>query len=380
MGRPGVSFQSCQQHMGTGRRNNTRNTAPHADSRGLVFADDFLLLEIDDGGLYRLYNPQAAVGVSETSPVWVSDNRGLRILEAGYLGYDILNNIIFSGNQDNGSTQQTSINSLNWSIIHVGDGFQQASAVVDLPPAGGTLDVVRYSLANNFDFIYFAGYTNAGAVVIPTARVDLAAAATPGVRLSGLTNPLDSPNPPNSLGVTEIPIAVNRFNNNRVLIGKFGLYESTNRLATINRIDTDGPVAKLADGSFPLWQGIGAIAYGGRSGGVNNADVLIYSRGNSLMFRDNPANPFGVNKLPGAGYILDIALDPDNWKTVYVIDNKNNVYRIDDITDVGTAWVRITGNLATLGQKNELSGIAFANNGVNDVLLVSGTRRGSQVI
>ena len=77
------------------------NTAPHADSRDLAFDANGNLLETDDGGIYRLSNPATA------GRTWTSLNGDLRLTETLSVAYDPVNNIIFSGNQDNGSTEQT---------------------------------------------------------------------------------------------------------------------------------------------------------------------------------------------------------------------------------------------------------------------------------
>ena len=77
------------------------NTAPHADSRDMVFDSNGDLIETDDGGIYRLTNPTAG------SRTWQSLNGDLRITESLSAAYDPLNNVIFTGNQDNGSTVQS---------------------------------------------------------------------------------------------------------------------------------------------------------------------------------------------------------------------------------------------------------------------------------
>ena len=82
--------------------------------------------------------------------------------------------------------------------------------------------------------------------------------------------------------------------------------------------------------------------------------------------------------MPGASRILDIAVDPTNWKKVFVVDNNNDVFRISDVTDKNQDWVKITGNLPSLGQL-PLTGsrsagrpLEYVKDGANDILLVSG--------
>src|SRR5262247_3494243 len=47
----------------------------------------------------------------------------------------------------------------------------------------------------------------------------------------------------------------------------------------------------------------------------------------------------------GAGTVRDVVLDPDDWRSAYVIDS-NQVFRT---TDAGASWTDITGNLVELG-------------------------------
>src|SRR5205823_825199 len=82
--------------------NNTTNTAPHADSRSLVFDTAGRLLDADDGGIYRLSLPFDAANRQ-----WSSVNADLVITEILSLSYDPLNNVFISGEQDTGSAAQT---------------------------------------------------------------------------------------------------------------------------------------------------------------------------------------------------------------------------------------------------------------------------------
>ena len=86
-----------------------------------------------------------------------------------------------------------------------------------------------------------------------------------------------------------------------------------------------------------------AIAYGGRSGGVDNPDVLYVSSGSQIFLRTTAGGTLTATAaLPaGAGSIVTIALDPDDWKTAFVTD-ATHVYMT---TDAGAHWLTITGNL-----------------------------------
>ncbi len=72
------------------------NTAPHADSRAMVFIGANIL-QADDGGVYRLLNPGNAA-----TRDWVSANGNIQPTEFHSVAYDSLNDVVFGGTQDVG--------------------------------------------------------------------------------------------------------------------------------------------------------------------------------------------------------------------------------------------------------------------------------------
>ena len=378
--------------------NTVNNTAPHADSRGMVFAGDYVLLEIDDGGINRLQNPRGEGGTeadNQGARQWSSVNNDLRITEITHIAYDPLNNSIIVGTQDNGSIQQIGD---NWEAVHRGDGNSQAAISTTL---GANNVALRYSLANAFgtmlpdgtpvSTLYLVGFDNSGTqidlngdgVVDGDDRIQIGLrSGSAGKVLSGLSGQ------DRNAGYTDIPFVVNTIENTRMLIGSYNLYESinTNLLAAPpNRVfplENIRQIDPVAGAGIPDRDRISALVYGGRSGGVDNAELVIAARSNSLLIWTTPRPAAGqmppalVRTDPNMAKILDIAVDPDNWRNVYVIDARNNVYRIADIMDPNQNWVRITGNLEDLGQKIprqlSLKSIEYVNNGVNDILLVGG--------
>src|SRR5204862_132181 len=77
-------------------------TTPHSDSRDMVFVTDprtghRWILEVDDGGIYRLDN----VGDRE-SRLWDSIGTGIGDTEMYSVAWDPLNHVIVAGFQDNG--------------------------------------------------------------------------------------------------------------------------------------------------------------------------------------------------------------------------------------------------------------------------------------
>jgi outer membrane protein OmpA-like peptidoglycan-associated protein len=390
---------------------NAGGTTPHADSRALAFDATGRLLESSDGGIVRLVNPRGLAdpdsdGTAGPGRAWQSMNGNLRISEVLFAAYDPLGNVIFAGMQDNGSNEQVgglgawldvdgdglpddAATRFAWTQVLGGDGNTQQAALHDLnsdgldndadgtPDDGDEFQVERFSLANNWQFfgpgpdgilgnaddIFFATFRAAtfdaagnpvGAV---RDRALFAPAPGPDAVLgtfddtptgrpgSGLVDPADA----SFNGFTLIPYAVNAINPDRMIIGLFGLYESPNRLATINNLINSGlgAGAGLVVGTF-----FNALAYGGRDGVTPKPDVIYAARGSDVLVRETnttgTAADFTTRNVPGAGELRDVVIDPDNWQTAYVIDGRK-VYKT---TDAGVNWDIISDELAATDLKS----------------------------
>src|SRR5262249_51033946 len=88
---------------------------------------------------------------------------------------------------------------------------------------------------------------------------------------------------------------------------------------------------------------LSAAAYGGRLNGLDNPDVLYVASGSQIYLRQkNGGSLTATGAFPaGAGSIVSIAIDPENWQTAFVTDNAN-VYMT---TNKGATWTSVTGNL-----------------------------------
>ncbi len=112
------------------------NSAPHADSREMVFDVNGDIVETDDGGVYRQTDP------STTNGVWQSLNGNLQISEHQSCDYDSVGNIILCGDQDTGAPEQSAAGSLSWLTLSAGDG-----GFVAVNDSGATS--VRFSSSNS---------------------------------------------------------------------------------------------------------------------------------------------------------------------------------------------------------------------------------------
>jgi hypothetical protein len=334
--------------------------APHADSRDLALSGGDIL-EVDDGGIYRLHGAVTAFAAGSDedlsytgTPIWTSMNGILRITEFVSAAWDSNHNTVFGGTQDNATVEQPGEDELEWDQVLSGDGgiVQVAQREDDL----GTYSV--YFETGQYLGDFRRKFVRDGA---PDFTDDVDLKVTGG----GFNNaPLASIDA--SLGARlVIPYVLNAVSSNRMLIGTNNLYESSNdgddlfpwgvmnNLATNTRDDDgDGRVDEDPsngvdddmDGQTDEESGIMAItalAYGGWSGGVANAEAAWVAAGNLLRLRTTAGGAFAVTAYAG-GNIVDIALDPDDWRRAYVIDGNGRVFVTPD---AGTTWMNITGDL-----------------------------------
>jgi hypothetical protein len=235
-----------------------------------------------------------------------------------------------------------------------GDGESQA---VDATSTAG--ETIRYSMGNNSAQFYrtaFDGSDNqidigntkgvtAGNPLFErknyvAATVMLASPASPNVWLSGL-NAADR----KATGPDLDPIALNALDPKRMLIGRTGLYESTDQGDVIQDVTPAG-MGRVT-----------ALAYGGFDGIVPNYDVAYVGAGNKLFLRTGPGPTFHEVTSwtkAGGGQIQDIVLDPTDYHTVYVIDFEH-VWRGTNMgVDGQEQWQDVSGNLSDLFLANEV--------------------------
>jgi hypothetical protein len=316
------------------------NSSPHADSRKLVVDAGGDLLNVNDGGVYRRTSPQNNTGD------WFSINGDIQTAEFHDVAYDTISNaIILGGAQDNGNPQEITPGSTTWRSVSSGDGDGGDVAVDNITLASNNQSI-RYSSSQNlmgFRRQTYDAANNLVSTVFPALTV-----LNGGVALQAQF-------------VT--PIELNAITPTRLVIGgSNAVYESLDQGSTITQIT--GPGANRS-----------AIAYGGKSGGVNNPDVLYVGSGSAVFLRTTAGAALAPTAaLPaGAGAVRDVALDPDEWRSAYVVDS-SHVFRT---TDAGATWTDITGNLADFGAGNfnTTAFVSGAPNGANKLLVV-GTNAG----
>jgi hypothetical protein len=262
-----------------------------------------------------------------------------------------------------------------------GDGNTQAVVPIDTNADSVPDRVLRYSGHNNFQFLQVYEFDSTGALVDASGTPitnpanfvrNIQLASGPGAAaLSGL-NGQDQ-----NLSFDLIPMAVNANDPTRMVIGYFGIYESINtninptggqtRVLPLDQIQQIDPAVGT---NVPGGQVVTALVYGGSVGATDFDDVVVASRANQVLYRQNVGDAFTSRTIQGAGTIRDIVVDPADWKVVYAVDSRD-VYRINDITDQGQQWVKITDNLRAIGQTG-LRTVEYVEDTPRDFLLVGG--------
>jgi hypothetical protein len=244
--------------------------------------------------------------------------------------------------------------STTWTSVSGGDGGDVA---VDNITLAASNQSIRYSSSLDLGFrreTYDAANNRIGDPIFPALTV-VGGGATLQPRVVTLME-LNAINP-TRLVISEVASATSILNL---------VYESLDQGNTITQIN--GP------GGIPF-----AMAYGGRSGGVDNPDVLYVcvrfdsttgTRPAVLLRTTAGASLEQTAELPthasGArDVVMDVVMDPDDWRSAYVVVD-NEVFRT---TNAGSSWIDITGNLPALGA-GDFNTTVFVAGDSRDLLLV----------
>jgi hypothetical protein len=326
-------------------------TAPHADSRHITFDANGNLIEADDGGVYRLRNPK-----QRNSRRWESMNGNLRITEFYSVAWDSHNDVIFGGTQDNGSVEQLASRSTQWRDARlfslVGQDFRTAEGdggAVAVDNRSSPIASVRWTMLNNYFLFYRREYpdpspaTNPGWIFFNVPENPDCPDNT--LMIAPLFCGLDTSDRPADLSPTNIlnfavnlgfriyPIAVNQVASGRIVFASSSVYES----------DNQGFTWRVA---MRLPARAQALVYGGiEANGTPNPEALIAAYGANLRTRQQ--NGVVTDRVVGTSTIVDIALDPTNWRTVYFLQS-NRVFRINDITNPASTRVNVTEDLTDI--------------------------------
>jgi hypothetical protein len=308
-------------------------TSPHADSRDMDVAANGVLIEGDDGGIYRRTNPQ-----NDTGDWFTMNGNLLQPTEFHSAAWDAVSDIALGGAQDTGSPEQTATGNPRHRSISTADGG--VVTVDDISTPGVS---TRYSSNQNL-----GGFRRRTVDAANTVLSTVFPARTP---LGG--SPAMTPQ-------FYTPIKVNNVTGTRIVFGAAnGVYESLDQGDTVTRL---APVV-VANGTGPH-----PIAYGA----AGNPDMLYVGSGNRVFIRNAPP-PAALAQsatYPGTGQIRGVAIDASQSLNAAVVDN-TAVFRT---ADGGATWTTITGNLPTLNP-GLFRSVAYSN-ATADGAVVVGTDRG----
>jgi len=322
--------------------NGANGTAPHADSRSFAFDKEENLIQVNDGGIYKLFSPH----LLSPERKWVSLNGDLRISEVISVAYDSRNNTIIAGLQDNGSVEQTAsvfeAGEITWTAARqwtffgvdllnaVGDGY---SVNVDNQHDPST----RYIMLNHLGLMFKRDYASIQPPFVGAPWDHFQFNNGCILPVFCFLNAADQADI-SSGRVGVIPFELNALDQSRFVIGGNGIYKLMDRGNDIRLIDTGSVQTQCID-------------YGSR----DNAEVVYYvKQGDPRIHQQFETGDTWLRRqFPGA---LDIAIDVQNGNHVFYITN-NNVFQIRNFWPTGDQE-DLTFNLAAVSGNVPLSVIS----------------------
>lgn len=323
--------------------NGAGGTSPHADSRYMEFDTYGNLLQANDGGIYRLQDPNLA------SRRWVSLNAGLRPTEMHSAAFDAVSHTALGGTQDTGTTMQGAPGSRTWYEFLQGDGG--VVAVDDKSGGGGSS--IRYTSFQGLGYFNRSTWSPSNTLVSGPTVLGLQIVSGPGAGQSLFDYDFNIQ--------FYNPYVLNRIDPNRMLLGTVNIYESRDRGDTLADLFTSGKF-------------ISSLSYGGRLNGAPRPDAFYVGT-------SGPGRPYILHRRGSGGAVTELAaypgsgvrslvMDPQNIKKVYVVDDQDRVW---ESCDEGRSWSNITANLPRLlGQARTIELFSPDASGNNNVLLVGG--------
>jgi hypothetical protein len=325
--------------------NGANGTSPHADSRGMAFDQAGNILQVNDGGIYKLNNPNS------TGRFWSSLNGNITPTEAHSAAYDSLAKVVFSGNQDTGTSVQNAPGGAVWNDILQGDGDTVAVDADQTVHAGQSIRYVGFTGLPAFRLFY-----NSANTFLSSQAINWSITSGSG---TGLTiNQFD----PNIQFYT--PYQVNRVSPSRILLGTANIYESFNRGDTVANLGFTG--AFIGDGF-----GNSPISYGGlNADGTPNPGSFYVGAGATIYHRSSDAGSVvTLGAYPG-GTIRGLVSDPQNVRHIFVLDTSNRVW---SSFDEGATWSNLTANLGSLTSSvRTIQIFSPSASPINTVLIVGG--------
>ena len=300
-------------------------SAPHADSRDMDFAADGVLLESDDGGIFRRTSP------ADNTGDWFSINGNIQVAEFHSAAWDRSSNIIIGGTQDTGTPQQVADT----------DSEARSVAVAD----GGVVAVNSFSNGNSIRYSSIQGLGGFRRRIYNSSNA-LLLEEQPSL-ISGF---------PRFQPLFYTPIKINKKNPNRILIGGAnGVYESFNQADNLSRVDTRRVNSIKGN----------PMAYGTD----DNEDTAYFGSGSGIFARLSNDTGFIQKTGYSGGEVEDLAVNFSNEDECVANDSENVFYT----NDGGVTWDNVTGNLVSFDAGN-LRSIEFVQRTPQDIIVIGADR------
>jgi len=270
-------------------------TAPHADSRDMVFNSNGDIVELDDGGVYKLSRPNAPV-----TRHWVAMDGNLANAELLSIAYDPTNGGVIAGAQDIGTGYEGPSAAFpdKWFQAMGGDGVRVRVSPMDTDNDGHPDQTIRYFAAQDLNVTRVTVGAN-GQVIVPATPPAFEVNGSGGKAIEDVEKAIPAP-AGKSTGST---IAFNtRFQPNavspkRLLIGTNYLYESTDAGDHLDALAGLTPVGSSfrPDAAGDLGR-VTSIVYGGRLNGADAPDVAwvgaVGKGDGQVLLRTSAGNTF----------------------------------------------------------------------------------------
>ena len=336
--------------------NAANNSAPHADSRSMTLDPNGNLLQVDDGGIYRLANT-----TNPANRIWESVLGNLSITEFISVAYDPNNGMVFGGTQDNHPITQLSNGDSAWKSLTSGDGGVVAVDANQMKHPGVS---IRYCTMQYLD-MSLSKWDSSGNLLPGTPR-------NVKLHIKGTNKAYTW-----RKGNDKVEIkpefynayVLNAIDPTRMIIGhKAGVYESFNQGDTLIDVPTSSPIVKKT--SYQK-----ALSYGGRRAGQAYPDVFYAGFSSesppeptededsskngtapkviqtpskptlgTILYRQNLGEKASfLPNYPGSG-VVDLATDPSDYYTLFVLDDQSRIW----VTYNEVDWSEVTGNLMVI--------------------------------
>ena len=304
-------------------------TAPHADGRDMAFAADGVLIEVDDGGVFKQTAPQNNTGD------WYSLAGNLGVVEYHDIAYDTVSNVLLGGTQDNGTQVQQAPESPVWTLL----SGRRWGRRVRRPCLTGRQPSFRplqqFPISWRFSKVDVGRKQHPRELQLSQPDGNQRSRVRRFVRHAG---------------------GDQRGESGRILFGgSNGIYESLDQGTTMAAMATGVSVTDLT----------GNVLDYGCLAGVPNEDVAYAGTSTGKVYvRTLAGSAFAVGSPSGTSAIRGLRMDPDEWHTAFAI-NSSSIFAT---FDAGGTWSTITGNLGELGAAG-FNAIEFVSGATDAVVL-----------